>query len=92
MTGKTLAEVFGIVPPVAPPDHLSPVRRTGRLLLLLRSPRTLDELQALLGTSGAQLRRDLKELREEGWPIEESAGRGRTPKHLWLALAVPPAA
>lgn len=50
--------------------HLSPVRRAGRLLMLLREPRTLDELLALLGVSPAQLRADLRELREEGWPIE----------------------
>lgn len=73
----------------APPIHLSPVRRTGRLLILLRSPRTLDELQAELGISASRLRVDLRELREEGWPIEETASRGRTPKHLWLTLPVP---
>jgi len=64
--------------------HLSPVRRTGRLLLLLKKPRTLAELQASLGVGPSQLRVDLRELREEGWPIEESAERGRTPKHVWL--------
>lgn len=69
--------------------HLSPVRRTGRLLILLREPRTLEELQALLGISASQLRVDLRELREEGWPIEETAGRGRTPKHVWLSKPSP---
>jgi predicted DNA-binding transcriptional regulator YafY len=74
-------------PPVS--AHLSPVRRTARLLLLLRQPRTLNELLAELQVSAVQLRRDLADLRAEGWPIEESAERGRTPKHLWLSLPIP---
>lgn len=62
--------------------------------MLLRSPRTLDELRSALGISAAQLRNDIRDLRAEGWPIEEQqtyvqAGEDtqmqrRGPKILWL--------
>ncbi len=64
---------------------LNPVRRAARLLRLLAQPRTLDELQDLLQISPAQLRRDLTDLRAEGWPIEEQGGGPRQPKSVWLA-------
>ena len=89
--GPECADVLGefaekescMMPPVS--VNLSPVRRAGRLLVLLRESRTLGELRALLGISASQLRVDLRELREEGWLIEETAGRGRAPKRVWLS-------
>lgn len=59
---------------------VTPVERTARLLLLLREPRTLEELRAELRLSVAQLRRDLKDCERAGWPI---AKQGK-PQSVWL--------
>lgn len=87
----------GMVPPMVTPsrEHISPVRRAARLLmLLLRSPHSLEELRDTLGISPAQLRNDIHDLRAEGWPIEDQQTyveadddtqmQRRGPKILWI--------
>lgn len=78
-------------------EHLSPVRRAGRLLMLLRERRKLEDLRAMLGIGPAQLRNDIRDLRAEGWVIKEEQTYvpaaadtqqvRRGPKLVWLADA-----
>jgi len=58
---------------------LSPIRRAARLLRLLREPQTLEALQAQLGVTERQVRRDLDDLEAEGWPIR----RQSRPRLVW---------
>lgn len=59
---------------------LSPIRRAARLLRLLREPQTLEALQAQLGVTERQVRRDLDDLEAEGWLIR----RQSRPRLVWL--------
>lgn len=68
---------------------MAPVQRTARLIqLLLEQPIRQEDLLELLGTSPAQLRRDLAALRTEGWHIEVY-GAGRVARTLWISRVKP---